>query len=68
MTEAAHHFVPRLEDDALVRGRGRFADDNDTTGVLHGCFVRSPQAHARIRAIDVADLRTRLRTYGAYLP
>ncbi len=51
----AKHFgarVKRLEDPALLTGRGRFVDDIKLPGTLHACFVRSPHAHARIRAID----------------
>ena len=48
--------VRRLEDDRLLRGRGRYTDDLDE-GALHGCFVRSPFAHARITAIDVVAAR-----------
>ena len=44
--------VQRLEDPALVAGRGRFVDDVKLPGVLHACFVRSPHAHAKIRGID----------------
>jgi aerobic carbon-monoxide dehydrogenase large subunit len=45
--------VKRLEDPALLCGRGRFVDDVKLTGVLHACFVRSPHAHARLRGIDI---------------
>jgi CO/xanthine dehydrogenase Mo-binding subunit len=48
--------VQRLEDERLLRGQGRYTDDLDE-GALHGCFVRSPFAHARIRSIDVARAR-----------
>jgi aerobic carbon-monoxide dehydrogenase large subunit len=44
--------VTRLEDPALLAGRGRFVDDVKVPGVLHACFVRSPYAHAAVRAID----------------
>jgi aerobic carbon-monoxide dehydrogenase large subunit len=44
--------VKRLEDPALIAGRGRFVDDVKLPGVLHSCFVRSPHAHARLRGID----------------
>jgi carbon-monoxide dehydrogenase large subunit len=47
----AHH-QPRLEDDALVRGLGRYAADAPLTGQICGYFVRSPHAFADIRAID----------------
>ena len=45
--------VKRLEDPALLAGRGRFVDDVKLPGVLHACFVRSPHAHARLRGIDI---------------
>jgi len=45
--------VRRLEDPALLVGRGRFVDDVKLPGVLHACFVRSPHAHARLRGIDI---------------
>jgi aerobic carbon-monoxide dehydrogenase large subunit len=43
--------VPRLEDDALLRGKGRFVDDIAAPDALHACFVRSPHPHALIRGI-----------------
>src|SRR5579862_5180123 len=52
----AKHFgarVKRLEDPALLAGRGRFVDDMKLPGLLHACFVRSTYAHARIGGIDV---------------
>jgi aerobic carbon-monoxide dehydrogenase large subunit len=51
----AKHFgarVKRLEDPALLSGRGRFVDDVKLPGLLHACFVRSPHAHAKLGAID----------------
>ena len=47
----------RVEDDALLRGRGRFVDDAAVAGQAVGLFVRSPHAHARITAIDVEVAR-----------
>lgn len=46
------HSVRRIEDPALITGRGRFVDDFAPAGLLHLSFVRSPMAHARIRSID----------------
>ena len=47
--------VERLEDEALLTGRGRFADDLGVKpGTLHAAILRSPHAHARIIAIDPA--------------
>jgi len=51
----AKHFgarVKRVEDPALLAGRGRFVDDVKLPGLSHACFVRSPHAHAAIRGID----------------
>jgi aerobic carbon-monoxide dehydrogenase large subunit len=48
---AAHR--PRVEDDILVRGRGRYAADVSMPGQAYACFVRSPHAFARITGIDI---------------
>jgi len=39
---------PRVEDDTLVRGIGRFMDDPRLPNTAYAVFVRSPYAHARI--------------------
>jgi len=44
----------RVEDNALLRGAGRFGDDLKPEGALAAFFVRSPHAHAKIARIDVA--------------
>ena len=44
--------VQRVEDDALLRGEGCFADNIPAAGQLYACFVRSPHPHARITRID----------------
>lgn len=46
--------VPCVEDPALVRGAGKFVDDIFLPDILHVCFVRSTNAHARIQSIDTA--------------
>jgi len=46
--------VPRIEDEPLLQGRARFVDDIQFPGLLHASFVRSPHAHAAIRAIDTS--------------
>jgi carbon-monoxide dehydrogenase large subunit len=48
------HAVRRIEDPALVTGRGAFVDDFDLPGQAHLCFLRSPYAHARIVSIDAS--------------
>jgi aerobic carbon-monoxide dehydrogenase large subunit len=48
--------VQRVEDDRLLRGKGRFTDDLHE-GALESCLVRSPYAHARISSVDVSAAR-----------
>jgi carbon-monoxide dehydrogenase large subunit len=47
------HSVPRKEDDRYLRGRGEFIADIRLPGMQDLAFVRSPLAHARIRAIHI---------------
>ncbi|HYD57626.1 MAG TPA: xanthine dehydrogenase family protein molybdopterin-binding subunit, partial [Burkholderiales bacterium] len=47
----------RKEDDRLLRGQGRYVADLELPGLLHAVFVRSPVAHARIRAVSSAQAR-----------
>ncbi len=44
----------RLEDLRLLRGRGRFVEDVAYADAAHGFVLRSPHAHAAIRAVDAA--------------
>jgi aerobic carbon-monoxide dehydrogenase large subunit len=48
---------PRLEDDPLVRGLGRFAADAPPAGQAYAAFMRSPHAFADVRGIDTAAAR-----------
>src|ERR1700728_3294050 len=69
MAEAASHLIashepsspwvgrsiPRVEDAALLTGKGRFIDDLGVRpGTLHAAILRSPHAHADIVAIDIS--------------
>jgi carbon-monoxide dehydrogenase large subunit len=49
--------VLRVEDPALLAGKGQFTDDISVPGQTHLAFLRSPFAHARIVSIDVAAAR-----------
>lgn len=49
--------VRRKEDDALVRGAGRYVADHLPDGVLHAVVLCSPHAHARFRITDMAKAR-----------
>ena len=48
---------PRIEDDYLVRGAGRFVADAPEDGQTYAAFVRSPHACARIVSIDVTEAK-----------
>src|SRR5262245_5226819 len=50
--------VLRKEDGRLLAGGGRYSDDVNLPGQVYACFVRSPHAHAEIRAIDMAAALT----------
>src|SRR3984957_1986289 len=69
MAEAASHLpakdepdarwvgqsIARVEDTALLSGRGRFIDDVAVRpGTLHAAILRSPHAHADILTIDAS--------------
>jgi len=49
--------IPRLEDEPLLRGFGRYAADVPITNQAHGYFVRSPHAFAEIRSIATDTAR-----------
>jgi carbon-monoxide dehydrogenase large subunit len=44
--------IKRKEDPDLLTGRGHYVDDIKLPGMLHAVVLRSPHAHAGIRAID----------------
>jgi carbon-monoxide dehydrogenase large subunit len=50
--------VLRVEDAALLAGRGQFTDDVSAPGQTYLAFLRSPYAHARIASIDVSAARS----------
>jgi carbon-monoxide dehydrogenase large subunit len=47
--------VRRKEDLRLLTGQGCYSDDVNHHGQCYAVFLRSPHAHARIRAIDTAN-------------
>src|SRR5258706_9481488 len=48
--------VVRKEDDALIRGKGRYTDDHAPQASLHALVLRSPHAHAKF-TIDAGRAR-----------
>ncbi len=49
--------LTRKEDDALLRGAGRYVADVAPAGALHAVVVRSPHAHANFKFTDLAAAR-----------
>ena len=49
--------LTRFEDDRFLRGKGRFVDDIEILGQLHGVVVRSPYGHAEIARIETTAAR-----------
>jgi carbon-monoxide dehydrogenase large subunit len=49
--------VLRKEDDALIRGKGRYTDDFAPSQALHALVLRSPHAHATF-TIDTTRARS----------
>jgi 2-furoyl-CoA dehydrogenase large subunit len=46
--------MPVIEDRRFVRGRGRYINDLEFTGMLHLGVVSAPVAHAKIISVDVS--------------
>ena len=59
--------VRRREDPRLITGAGQFVDDLRVPGCLHAAMLRSPHAHARIRAVDVAAARRAPGVAGVFV-
>lgn len=58
--------IPRVEDERLLTGRGRYLDDLNLSGQAHAHIVRSPHAHARLRGIDAAAARAMPGVLGVF--
>ena len=49
--------MPRLEDQRMITGHGRYIDDLNKPGTVHATFVRSTVARGRIVDLDVSEAR-----------
>ena len=49
--------MPRLEDQRMITGHGRYVDDVAKAGMVHAAFVRSAVARGRIMGLDVSEAR-----------
>lgn len=50
--------IRRREDPRLLTGTATYTDDLKLAGMLYAAFLRSPYAHARIRAIDTSKAQS----------
>ncbi|MGH2461012.1 MAG: xanthine dehydrogenase family protein molybdopterin-binding subunit, partial [Chloroflexota bacterium] len=48
--------VKRIDALDKVTGRAKYTSDMKLPGMLHGAFLRSPHAHARIKRIDTSKV------------
>jgi carbon-monoxide dehydrogenase large subunit len=58
--------VRRFEDVRLLTGKGRYQDDLMLPGQAYAVFVRSPHAHAAIRAITTEAASSALGVLAVY--
>jgi len=58
--------LPRVEDAALLAGRGRYVDDVAEPGMLHAFVVRSPVAHGTVAGLDVSVARAAPGVAGVF--
>jgi carbon-monoxide dehydrogenase large subunit len=58
--------IRRREDPRLITGAATYTDDLSLPGMVHAAMLRSPHAHARIRAIDTTAAKGAPGVLAAY--
>lgn len=58
--------VRRVEDPRLLTGNGRYTDDINPVGTVHGVLLRSPHAAAKLGAIDTSAARAMPGVLGIF--
>ena len=58
--------VRRSEDAALVKGLGRYSDDEAAAGQVYGYVLRSTHAHGHLRAVSTERARAMPGVLGIY--
>ena len=58
--------VRRVEDVRLLTGTGRYTDDVSAPRQTHAYFLRSPHAHAELRALDTAAAKDAPGVLGVF--
>ena len=66
LTSAIGQPVLRKEDARFLTGTGQFTDDVTMARQTYAFFLRSPHAHATIRAIDVAKAKAAPGVIGVF--
>ncbi len=56
----------RREDRRFLTGQGRYVDDIDMSGQLHGIVLRSPHGHALFEEIDAEAARAMPGVHGVF--
>src|SRR3981189_3126071 len=56
----------RLEDPRFLTGQGRYVDDIDLSGQLHGIVLRSPYGHSALDGIDIGAPLARPGVRGVF--
>ncbi len=59
--------VPRTEDPVLLRGAGRYSDDETLPGQAYAVVVRSQHAHGHLLGVDVTAARAMPGVLGVFL-
>src|SRR5713226_8566314 len=68
-SKAAHWVgkkLKRKEDPRLIQGISHYTDDLKLTGMLHCVLVRSPHAHAELRAVRTEAARALPGVVGVF--
>src|SRR4029078_1632856 len=66
LSSAIGEPVLRTEDARFLTGTGQFTDDVTMARQTYAFFLRSPHAHATIRAIDVAKAKAAPGVVGVF--
>ena len=59
--------VVRREDQRFITGSGHYTDDINRPGQVQAYFLRSPHAHAKLRAIDISKAKSAPGVVGVFV-
>ena len=59
--------LKRVEDPRLIKGIATYVDDLKLPGMLHAALLRSPHAHAQIRAIKTESAKALPGVVGVFV-